>query len=188
MLASPLDKRSVDALLITGCLLLLTACGADRFEQTGCTSNDDCRAERVCQESRCVDADTLSTEDYEGTWEMELSGTITTEEDGEQSFDDELEIPVEEGDETDLVVELPADDDACQLGANLVSGGFEFDDEGCTVVQDGEEMTFRDVEGAGRLEGDELFFEFEAEVDVEPEDGEPYTADYEASVEGPRAD
>lgn len=200
-------------LLALSSLLVASGCGADRFEDEGCTSDDQCYGERICEDNQCIDpAEQTPAEDagdagpgsdvpipdagsdsgesptdqYVGTWQLQATIEVTLPDGDTESGEDEVTIDIIEGTNSDLEVQLETQENTCDMPADLAGDGFELDENGCSVEENDVEMNFRDVDGGGHLEGGQLHFSFDAVVEQQLQD-RPVELDYSVDGQGTRA-
>lgn len=187
-------------------LAALSGCSSDRFSDPGCQSDSQCSTGRVCSQSRCVsleeaEEDAGRDDDsgpnvepdtgpdsarFIGRWQMTANGYIEMN-DGETNVieDEPLTVTISVGSEYDLSVQLSEETGFCALPANLTDDGFAFVGEGCSVEGDGVRVTYQEVQGRGRLEGDALIITFETTAAFD-QNGPASSAYLELSLEGSR--
>lgn len=202
-------RRSAQLVLLVAAATLIAAvagCQADRFNDTGCQSDGQCRADRICHVGRClapgdidqtqtdagVDAGPVSVAQFLGGWDTELSGRII-EPNGQVSEiePDSQIIEIREGQDVDLLIDVVGAQGFCELSANLTSGGFALVDEPCEITEGGQTATYKDIDGQGRLTEDEaggegIHFTFAATVEFEIADAPGAVIELDVAFEGPR--
>ncbi len=197
-------QKSLLALLFAAAsLLLLAGCGADRFNDAGCTSSEECRFDRVCSAGMCVspeeadrtveqdagadaeaDADTEDPEPdasaFIGRWQMMVSGTITQGMGEVEEIEEErMLVEISQSADADFVIGFE-EDGLCPLKADIVGEDtFELVDEGCVVDQGNVVVTWENVEGRGGLDEGVLSFVVLAEVTGETPDAPPLEATFD---------
>lgn len=194
-------------MLVSAAMLLayLGGCQADRFQDTGCESDGQCRADRICHVGRCltpadidqtqtdagVDAGPVSVAQFLGRWDTELSGSIT-EPNGQISDiePDRQTVEISRGQDSDLIIDMVGAQGFCPLSANLTSRGFALVDEPCEITDGGQTATYEDIEGEGWLTephtGNEgIFFTFGATVEFEVADAPGAVIEIDLVFAGP---